>query len=823
MNSKRKNYTIIMVYGVILIALLLGFNNLYGSNTDWISQHSVIPEYFRQLFYETKNPFVNFAFNLGAGQNIFNYSYYGLFSPIILISYFLPFIDMTVFIIGASIVLYLISGMLIYKFLINNHFEDKMSLFLSLSFLTLAPLTFHFHHHIMFVWYMPFLIMSLMGVDRYVDNRKSLLLIISVFLIIMTNYYYSVTAIIVVLVYGVYKLLGKSNITIKSFFKDVLAASVRVIIPVLLSGIILIPTAYVILNTGRTMTTSVSLTELLMPNLSEIIYKSFSMGLSALFLLAPLGLLCVKNKKKDDIFLSICLLVITFIPIFMYALNGFLYIRGKVLIPFVVLYILDLAKFICALKNKDINIKAFIGLILLVFIFLLITEYRNPLFIAFTIDLLVTVLAIKLFIKYRKEQILYFLLLITLLVVTFSNNKAEKFVTIDRYKTINTTAITNLLNYTELSDYYRIDNYNFPLEVANKVYNSNYYNTSLYSSNYNNYYWNFYNFEVGNNIAYRNVFVTAGTKNPLFNKLMGVKYVISSSEVGLGYSLVKTIDNVSLYENKHVYPMIYATSQYGSISDYSKLKFPYNIEYMLKYPVTNDKIKRHYNPSIKQVDWNIKGEYQWNLDQDKIYEYNIKEPIKDKILIITFDMEHNQNCSQGDTQISINGVKNKLTCKEWMYHNQNNHFEYVISSNAVLDKLKIEMTKGQYSISNLRIYTMDNYEPDFISLDNLKINKAISKINGEVSLDENGYIITSLPFDRGFSVYVDHQKVKGEIVNTAFLGFKVPKGDHNITIKYTSPGYMCGCISSITGLFLLVVVLICENIMTKKQSNEKGK
>ena len=225
MNSKRKNYTIIMVYGVILIALLLGFNNLYGSNTDWISQHSVIPEYFRQLFYETKNPFVNFAFNLGAGQNIFNYSYYGLFSPIILISYFLPFIDMTVFIIGASIVLYLISGMLIYKFLINNHFEDKMSLFLSLSFLTLAPLTFHFHHHIMFVWYMPFLIMSLMGVDRYVDNRKSLLLIISVFLIIMTNYYYSVTAIIVVLVYGVYKLLGKSNITIKSFFKALASRS----------------------------------------------------------------------------------------------------------------------------------------------------------------------------------------------------------------------------------------------------------------------------------------------------------------------------------------------------------------------------------------------------------------------------------------------------------------------------------------------------------------------------------------------------------------------------------------------------------------------
>ena len=47
-----------------------------------------------QLFYDTKDLFPNFAANLGAGENIYNFSYYGLYSPIILFSYLLPFVQL---------------------------------------------------------------------------------------------------------------------------------------------------------------------------------------------------------------------------------------------------------------------------------------------------------------------------------------------------------------------------------------------------------------------------------------------------------------------------------------------------------------------------------------------------------------------------------------------------------------------------------------------------------------------------------------------------------------------------------------------------------
>ena len=76
---------------IILIALFFVFvvtpsSFLFGSTIDWVSQHIAFPDYFRKLFYETGNLFPNFAFSIGGGQNIFHFSYYGLFNPFVIFS-----------------------------------------------------------------------------------------------------------------------------------------------------------------------------------------------------------------------------------------------------------------------------------------------------------------------------------------------------------------------------------------------------------------------------------------------------------------------------------------------------------------------------------------------------------------------------------------------------------------------------------------------------------------------------------------------------------------------------------------------------------------
>ena len=94
MKNKYLNYLIIIIFVLFGVLLTTRFTNVFGSNTDWINQHTVIPEYFRTLFYETGKILPNFSLNYGAGQNIYNLSYYGFLSPIILLSYLFPFISM---------------------------------------------------------------------------------------------------------------------------------------------------------------------------------------------------------------------------------------------------------------------------------------------------------------------------------------------------------------------------------------------------------------------------------------------------------------------------------------------------------------------------------------------------------------------------------------------------------------------------------------------------------------------------------------------------------------------------------------------------------
>ena len=47
-----KKHLILIAYGLLILGLLLGFGNLFGSRVDWLGQHSVFPETFRQAFYE---------------------------------------------------------------------------------------------------------------------------------------------------------------------------------------------------------------------------------------------------------------------------------------------------------------------------------------------------------------------------------------------------------------------------------------------------------------------------------------------------------------------------------------------------------------------------------------------------------------------------------------------------------------------------------------------------------------------------------------------------------------------------------------------------
>lgn len=272
---KTLNKKDILYLGIIILSFLgivfvtSGITFLYGSNLDWISQHVTFPEYFRTLFYEAHEFFPDFALNIGSGQNIYNFAYYGLFNPLLWLSYIMPKVPMAQYITTMSIGTVIADIILIYTFLRTKEYDSKICFFSTLCLATATCLNMHSHRHIMFINYMPFLLLGLFGVDKKLDNNKGWLLSLSVFLMILTSYYYSIAGILVLVIYGIYKYLIKTKkVTVQSFFKVGIPFLMPIIVGILASSILIIPTLAAILNSREATGIAIPYREILLPNVN---------------------------------------------------------------------------------------------------------------------------------------------------------------------------------------------------------------------------------------------------------------------------------------------------------------------------------------------------------------------------------------------------------------------------------------------------------------------------------------------------------------------------------------------------------------------------
>lgn len=821
MKNKYLNYLIIIIFVLFGVLLTTRFTNVFGSNTDWINQHTVIPEYFRTLFYETGKILPNFSLNYGAGQNIYNLSYYGFLSPIILLSYLFPFISMVNYITITNIVIIIISGILFYNFLQNHKFNNILSLLGALLLVLSAPFIFHMHRHIMFVNYMPFLIMALMGVDNLFNKNTKTLLIISIFLMIMTSYYYSVGGIIVIGIYFIYSYFKiNDKFVFKDFIKKLGVFIIIVLISILMASILLVPTLYTLLQGRGQSETNIDLVKILIPNLkfSKIFSGTYAIGLTVISFISILYLFF--TKKKYNIITGSCILLILFMPFFRFLLNGGLYLREKCFIPFIPLCIYFMIAFLKDLFENKIDIKKFIIYLLFIFLILYPFNVKSYSYIILICFLLVLLLYNK---KHNIKLVMGYILFVFITIFVIENFHEENVSKI-LYNDIFNPQIEEKINKILASDksYYRMNNLNYPTKIVNKIYSSNYFTTNIYSSTYNNYYLNFVRNVFGGSVVDYNYFLVSGNNNLLFNSYMGVKYLYSKMELKQGY--IKIDDNI--YLNENYYPLIYANSNIISQNDFEKYKYPYSNELLMKNVVSNKNSNNNINKfDIKKINLDYTLTYNDGVEIKKLdegylltvedtgkLELNLNQKLINKILFISLEGLEKNSCSYDNINMTINDVSNILTCKTWPYDNKNNTFKFVISEDN-LDKLTINLTKGTYKITNISTFVLDyedfkNWKEDIKPFNITSFNSSL--IKGNITIDNSSYLVTSIPYDKGFKVVVNNKEVSYENINNGFLGIYLEKGNYDVEITYKSPWLNIGKLLSFIGIISFITIVLIE-------------
>ena len=913
-ETKKSKYQCCMEY-IVLAALTLFFCwmfclrwGVFGAKVDWISQHSVIPDYFRKQFYATGKLFPEFAMNLGGGQNIYNYSYYGLYSPLFLLSYALPFVKMSTYVIIMEMVCLMASVLLVYMWLNRKGFGRAVSFAVAVIFLLTGPMICQSYSQIMFVNYMPFLILALMGVDRYFEKRRSGLLAVSTFLMIMTSFYFSIGGMLALVIYGIHcygrKLEGKNErATVKGFLCEGMRFLLPMIFAVLASGVLLVPTAFALIGRssgessgGNANAESLSvllgsgnatkiLKGLFFPQLrlSGVFYSPYGLGFGTLMLTVLVATMF--RRRWSDRVMAWIIAIVAGVPVFVYILNGGLYLRDKALIPLIPLFCYMLAMY---LKKVSCEEFSWVGCIPYVVTMELIYIGRNQEGMEKLWSFLMTesqimfgcYLAagmIKEVWRNRKQTIwrargtvLILAGSMAVFLAVFDNQYAkEKQEMLDTtfYKQVTDSKIADAVQTATAEakkdgGFYRtvqLGNDDENAANLNRVWNTDQYISSIYSSSYNKAYQNFRKDTFGLEQPYRNFLMQSEESNPIYARFMGEKYIVTKAKMK-GIRLLGVSGEWKIYENESAAPIIYGTSQLMSEKDYSKLEYPYNQTLLLEKVVVPKSTAKQADSgqqanSIETVDnlhnavlqfgenscisgtdggyhiyakkdTKVKAEIVSQIDINSVNTENVGENVKvanetkkvsgNRVLMLRFKVKNLKPSK--DLTIWMNGNRNKLSAKQRVYYNDNTTFTYAVALDSDENQVEVTFGKGKYNLSDVEAYVTtlpgtELYESEFLQNDTKTKGNVIA---GSLTMQKSGYLITSIPYDSGFEIQVDGKPATSEKVNTAFLGCKVNEGEHDIVITYHAPGLAAGKVMSFVGMIGFLILSVLEHIDTKK-------
>ena len=95
-----------------------------------------------------------------------------------------------------------------------------------------------------------------------------------------------------------------------------------------------------------------------------------------------------------------------------------------------------------------------------------------------------------------------------------------------------------------------------------------------------------------------------------------------------------------------------------------------------------------------------------------------------------------------------------------------------------------------------------------------------TKITGNISVDKNMVMFTSIPYDKGWTVKIDGEEIADDDyinLEDAYLAFNLPKGEHEIEISFTQRGLALGAAISGATLLLLILAAIIIKLTSKKR------
>lgn len=177
--------------------------------------------------------------------------------------------------------------------------------------------------------------------------------------------------------------------------------------------------------------------------------------------------------------------------------------------------------------------------------------------------------------------------------------------------------------------------------------------------------------------------------------------------------------------------------------------------------------------------------------------------------------------------------KRKSSCKIWIKagkcenvlpvkNNKNNFYaakhDFLVNAGNFKEPVKnIEITfgrKGFYRFSDIQIISQP-MEEMYKYLEQRRktvledISYSTNQIQGNINVGDSKILYFSIPYSKGWRVYVDGKEQTLQQANTLGMAIELEQGQHKILLKYSTPYLKEGAILSLLGWIVFVGLLVC--------------
>jgi len=177
------------------------------------------------------------------------------------------------------------------------------------------------------------------------------------------------------------------------------------------------------------------------------------------------------------------------------------------------------------------------------------------------------------------------------------------------------------------------------------------------------------------------------------------------------------------------------------------------------------------------------------------------------------------------TDFSVKNIKATFGEKSTSYSNVNRDF--ILDLGYMHAGEQVTLAGEDQKIVSVNIYRLleGNYTEAMAQLREQPLvvtSYSDTQIQATIDVQKDGILFTSIPYEEGWTVYVDGIPAETKAFANAFVSIDLSAGQHNITMSYMPVGLKEGAVISLASLLILMIVILVYLIRHRKAKRQEA-